>query len=80
MGLIKCKACGAEISKKAKKCPQCGDPQSQPSFVLRFFLFIIIIGFLSAVINDDSVDVDKHKPANKSASIKQNDLESTGRK
>ncbi|MCK5538152.1 MAG: zinc-ribbon domain-containing protein [Bacteroidales bacterium] len=26
MALIKCKECGAEISKNAKECPGCGAP------------------------------------------------------
>lgn len=28
MALIKCKSCGADISDRATRCPQCGEPQT----------------------------------------------------
>lgn len=31
MALVKCKECGAEISKKAKSCPKCGAPNKASS-------------------------------------------------
>lgn len=31
MAMIKCEACGTDISKKAKQCPKCGHPNSKAS-------------------------------------------------
>ena len=49
--LVKCKTCGAEIAKNAKKCPNCGAPQHQVALTIAallsvfavFCIFIIII-------------------------------------
>ncbi len=43
--LIKCKACGTEISKNAKICPQCGEPApKKTSLATWLVLGIFIIG------------------------------------
>lgn len=31
MALVKCKACGNQISKNARTCPQCGHPNKKPT-------------------------------------------------
>lgn len=31
MSLVKCKACGHSVSKKAEKCPNCGEPMKRKS-------------------------------------------------
>ena len=33
MALIKCKACGAEMSKKAAACPKCGHPNKEANYL-----------------------------------------------
>jgi len=46
MALIKCKECGNEISKKAKKCPNCGAPTPKPMFSTGGVILFAIIGWL----------------------------------
>jgi len=41
--LIKCKSCDTEISKNAKICPQCGEPNKKKSFLFILFIFIIVL-------------------------------------
>lgn len=51
MALVKCKECGKEISKKAKKCPHCGAPVKRTS-ILTWLVAIIfglwLIGFIAS--------------------------------
>ena len=42
MSLIKCKECNHDISKKAKKCPNCGAPNKKKTSVFTWLLIIII--------------------------------------
>ncbi len=44
---IKCKSCGAEIIKKAKTCPQCGEPNKQKSY---WWLVILLLLFIIAAV------------------------------
>lgn len=41
--MIKCKACGAEIAKSAKRCPQCGARQHQVALSICAVLIVITI-------------------------------------
>lgn len=44
--LVKCKACGHEIAKSAKICPNCGQKQGAP-FLVKLFLYpLIFIGII----------------------------------
>lgn len=46
MAMKKCKDCGAEISKSAKVCPQCGKSQKMPIWlraILIIFLLMIMV-------------------------------------
>lgn len=43
-----CKACGAEIAKSAKSCPQCGAKNKQP-FYKKWWFWVIIVILLSAM-------------------------------
>lgn len=58
--LIKCKDCGNEMSKKAKKCPQCGAPAPRSSFdgcMLVIFACVLVFGgviYLSNKHGDNS--------------------------
>jgi hypothetical protein len=40
--LVNCKTCKAEISKKAKFCPKCGNPNKRVSKIFIFFIILII--------------------------------------
>ncbi len=68
MSLIKCKECKAEISNKAKSCPQCGAPiklKTSPIAwaILAIMITIIVIGLIT-------VDSDQPIPnTNNSAAI-----------
>lgn len=46
--LIKCKACGKEVSKKAGKCPDCGHPMQ--SKIIKYTLIVIAILVLLYVV------------------------------
>jgi len=41
--LKKCKGCGAEISKKAKSCPKCGEPAPKKTSLLTWLVLILIV-------------------------------------
>jgi hypothetical protein len=64
MALIKCKECGAEISKKAAACPQCGATRTKSRLprliVLSVGVFIIIAYF---AIGDDTPRVPADRDA-----------------
>ncbi|WP_020586341.1 zinc ribbon domain-containing protein [Desulfobacter curvatus] len=55
MALVKCKECGAEISKKAKTCPKCGAPQGPKQYSLGKLLVLIVFGvFLYSLFSGNS--------------------------
>lgn len=57
--LITCKACGAEIAKNAKCCPQCGAKNKKPIFKKWWFwviLVILVISFANSGENTDQPD------------------------
>lgn len=43
MALIKCKGCGKEISKKAKVCPECGEPAPKKTALVTWLVLIMFI-------------------------------------
>lgn len=53
MALVKCKECGAEISKKAETCPHCGAKRKKKTTIgtgtgiLIIFVFVYVIGKIS---------------------------------
>ena len=54
MSLAKCKACGHEVSKKADKCPNCGEPLKRKSVgcggaIGAVFLFVVIWAAVSSI-------------------------------
>lgn len=56
--LITCKACGAEIAKSAKSCPQCGAKNKKPIVKKWWFwaiLVILVISFANSGENSDNV-------------------------
>jgi len=53
--LIKCSACGAEISKNAKTCPHCGEPVPKGTSLLTWlFLILFVILFISNIFQENS--------------------------
>ena len=56
MSLIHCKGCGEKISKNAKSCPKCGEPNKAKTSPLAMgCLGIIILGFVMAVAGGKAV-------------------------
>ena len=42
--LVRCRVCGSEIAKSAKKCPQCGAKQKKSHAFRNLLLLVIIVG------------------------------------
>lgn len=61
MALIECKACSTKMSKKAKSCPQCGEPNKQTSPVAMGCLIIIIFFVIIAMLPKSSARVEDEK-------------------
>lgn len=53
-----CKACGHEIAKNAKACPQCGAKNKKPVFKHWWFWVIIAVVLISAIGTSDNTDVE----------------------
>ena len=51
--MIKCKTCGAEIAKSAKRCPACGAKQHQGVYVACIIIIVISI-FLCVSVSSES--------------------------
>lgn len=50
--LIKCKACGADVSKKAKQCPQCAEPMGRTQFKLSHLIVLLAFGaYMYSLLN-----------------------------
>ena len=50
MTLTRCKACNAEISKKAKTCPKCGEPTKKKTSIASWIaLILLLVGLYSVV-------------------------------
>lgn len=49
MALVKCNACKQKISKNAKQCPNCGEPQKRTS-LLTTLLTWLVVGFIAIMI------------------------------
>ena len=54
--LIKCSGCGAEISKKAKACPHCGEPVPEGTTSFMQALFWAIVLFIALVVLINSIN------------------------
>ena len=58
MALLKCKECGAEVSKKAKACPKCGAPQGPKQYSLGKLLVLIVFAiFIYSLFSGNSSQV-----------------------
>ncbi len=50
MALIKCKDCGAKISKKATACPECGAPPKKKTSMFTWLVVVLIgVGVVGAI-------------------------------
>lgn len=73
MALTKCKACGEEISKNAKSCPKCGEPQGSKRYSLGSLLVLIIFIFMILSFFQD--DEPKKKASSKPVVVSQEQTE-----
>lgn len=65
MALLKCKECGAEVSDKAKICPQCGAPiKAKTSAMTKFALFLIFLILVAMSIPNDSTSSNSNNANN----------------
>lgn len=66
--LINCKDCGAQISKNANSCPQCGAKNKKTSIITWLVLIFIGVPFLWSILNGASSDkaprIDQHVSEN----------------
>ncbi len=53
MGLVKCKECQAEISKKAKQCPKCGTPAKKKTSIVTWLVLVLIVLWGVGIMNSD---------------------------
>lgn len=68
--LVKCKACGADVSKKAKQCPQCAEPVGRTQFKLSHLIILLAFGaYMYSLLNPvpDVVKVAPSLPTTKEA-------------
>jgi len=68
MSLVKCKACGHEISKSALSCPNCGEPKKvkkKTSFSTWFILFLVVSFMIGSFISDQKEEERRQAQAKK---------------
>lgn len=54
----KCKSCQSEIDSKAKKCPNCGNKQGMPIWLI-VIIVILILGVVGAIVGGGESESDK---------------------
>lgn len=74
MALVACKECGKEVSKSAKKCPNCG-AKLRMGFFAKVFLFIFGLWVFGFVVTLTVGNSPKTNEAQKSTEPKQKTLE-----
>ena len=62
MALVKCKECGHEVSKKAKRCPNCGGPPPPKQYGFWHLFLILFIGWIFFGVSDTDAVPDKRTP------------------
>ena len=70
--LIKCAGCGAEISKKAKTCPHCGEPAPKETSLLTWLVLILfVLGIFGSMSPDSSSSSSSSSSVDKQEKIAQ---------
>jgi len=59
--LIKCTACGAEISKKAKTCPHCGEPVPKKTSLITWFILFLFLTIVYNMTIEDTQKTSSHQ-------------------
>lgn len=68
MSLTKCKECGEEISKKAKKCPRCGAPAKKKTSLFTWIVTILIVLWAVGYFSNPSTTSRSPSPSTTSSS------------
>lgn len=74
MALVKCAECGHEISKSAKACPQCGAKVVRTSIVTKFFVGLLGIGLIAAIVNGGGNTPTSSTPATPQKPLSQEEI------
>jgi hypothetical protein len=70
--LIKCKACGQDVAKGAKRCPHCGKDNRNffmKHKIITAILVIIVLGIFATALGDDDDSENANKEPNTSNSV-----------
>jgi hypothetical protein len=59
--LKKCAGCGAEISKKAKACPHCGNPSAKRTSLITWFVLFLFLAIVYNMGTEDTKRVSSHQ-------------------
>lgn len=59
--MIKCKACGKDISSKAKACPHCGNPSPKRTSLITWFVLFLFLFIVYNVATNDIKKTSSHK-------------------
>lgn len=63
--MVKCKTCGAEISKASKSCPNCGAKQPRKVIIISIIIIVIaVIGGIGATIGENNNNISSSQPQN----------------
>lgn len=81
MALIKCRECGAEISKKAESCPKCGAKQSKPTSLFTWIItgLVVAVGWSTCSSYEDYTSRAKSSTSN-TGSVKKSPPETNKQK
>ena len=71
MSMVHCKECGAEVSKSAKVCPQCGKKLKHNGFLIAIGVLLIIIGLGAIFGTDTTTTTNQNNNSNSSTQINQ---------
>lgn len=58
--IVKCKACGAEIAKTAKRCPHCGAKQHVVASSICSVIVVLVIIAIFSIVKNSLSDVSSH--------------------
>ena len=61
MALISCKDCKKEFSNDAKRCPHCGAKKPNPHYIIKGFMILVLIVWISGRLNSHQTNIDAGK-------------------